>query len=111
MKPTYATRAAYESALHPDTAEACAFALDAEAECVWCEKGFAYQHHIEEGSYKAVANTASERDVHMLYSDTEETQKEFEIMRKLRNEFHITCVPWVQMYTHEQDVQKRLRDN
>lgn len=109
--PADATRAAYRSALHPDTAEACAFAPDVKAKCAWCDNNFAYLHQIEGGTYKAVANTASGNDVHILYADKDETEKEFKIMRKLRNEYHITCVPRVQLYTDAKDVQKQLHDN
>ena len=109
--PCGGERAVSQSALHPDTADACAFALDVNTNCAWCDNGRAYLHQIEGGSYKAVANTASGCDVHMVYSDMDEATKEFEIMRKLRNEYRITCVPEVHMYTHDQDVQQRLRHN
>ena len=108
MKPTYATRAVYQSELHPDTAEACAFALDTDATCEWCDQGRPRKHHIEGGTYKAVADTESGDVVHMLYRDTEANQKEFEMMRSLRNQHNITCVPAVQLYAHEQNIQHTM---
>lgn len=107
----YATRAAYPPALHPDTAEACAFALDANTNCNWCGKRLAYKHHIEGGTYKAVADTEGGDIVHMLYCDTTENRKEFDMMRRLRDEYHITCVPEVQLYAHEQNIQHRMLEH
>ena len=88
----------YWCAPHANTAKACAYELGVD-NCAWCdcEDGeYGPQTHIvNQGSYKVVANVPDGRKVCMLVDDDPGIAKEIVLMKKLRNEIQIKCVPSV----------------
>ena len=99
MDPGYTARDAYHTALHAGAAEACVYQLGVD-NCLWCDcddgRYGPETHTINKGTYKVVADAADGTNVCMLVNDDDDIEQELELMRKLRNELHISCVPLVE---------------
>ncbi len=98
MHPTYAAGDACYRALHAGAAEACAYQLGVD-ECSWCDCDDGQYgpetHTLINGTYKVVADVPDRTTVCMLVNDDDTIEQELKLMRKLRNELHISCVPLV----------------
>jgi hypothetical protein len=98
MHPAYTAGDACYRALHAGAAETCAYQLGVD-ECLWCDcddgRYGPEMHTIEKGTYKVVADVPDSTTVCMLVNDDDTIEQELKLMRKLRNELHISCVPLV----------------